>query len=85
MTLDEEKLLKNNLAKNMRYLRLRGSPRISQKTLAKKLGTTQRSISRYEQALCLPPLQILADMAAYFSLSIAELLYGSLSQDEGKV
>ena len=37
-----ENCLKQNLARNMRYLRLSRNPRISQTMLANKLGVSQR-------------------------------------------
>lgn len=73
LSIDEEKL-KENLAKNIRFLRLAHDPRITQAELAKKLGITQKSISNYEQARCLPPTYVLAAIADFFHLSLDELL-----------
>lgn len=70
---DEEKL-KVNLAENIRFLRLTHNPRITQAKLAKKLGITQKSISNYEQARCLPPTYVLAAIADLFHLSLDDLL-----------
>lgn len=45
-----------NLAENIRFLRLAHNPRInSVAEFVEKLGITQKSISNYEQARCLPP------------------------------
>lgn len=73
VVIDEENLRKN-LAANMRYLRLRNSPRISQTMLARKIGTTQKSISNYELAYCLPPAHVLAALAECFGLTMDELM-----------
>ena len=73
ISMDEERL-KMNLAKNIRFLRLTNNPRITQAELAKKLGITQKSISNYEQARCLPPTYVLAAIADLFHLSLDDLL-----------
>lgn len=78
-----EELLKNNLARNMRCLRLRRSPRMSQAMLAKKLGVTQKSITRYETAKNLPPAHILLAMADYFGFTTEELLSEKLPAKKG--
>lgn len=80
---DEEKL-KVNLAENIRFLRLTHNPRITQVELAKKLGITQKSISNYEQARCLPPTYVLAAIADLFHLSLDDLL-SPLPGKKGKV
>lgn len=71
--LSEEKL-KKNLSDNLHFLRFSRSPKISQQTLAKKIGTSQKSISRYEQGICLPPAHILNALADYFGLPVDMLL-----------
>ena len=80
---DEEKL-KVNLAENIRFLRLTHNPRITQVELAKKLGITQKSISNYEQARCLPPTYVLAAIADLFHLSLDDLL-SPLPRKKGRV
>lgn len=79
-----EQRLRNNLAKNMKYLRLIKKPRISQKALAHYTGTTQRSISRYECGEALPPLYILAGIARYFGCTMDELLQDGLPKKKGR-
>ncbi|HJC23230.1 MAG TPA: helix-turn-helix domain-containing protein [Candidatus Eisenbergiella merdavium] len=71
--LPEEKLRKN-LADNLHFLRFSRNPKISQQTLAEKIGTSQKSISRYEQGICLPPAHILTALADYFGLPVDALL-----------
>lgn len=83
ISINEEKL-KENLAKNIRFLRFTHNPRITQAELAKKLGITQKSVSNYEQARCLPPTYVLAAIADLFHLSLDELL-GPLPGTKGRI
>ena len=53
---------------------LRKEQNMTQAELAEKLGITQKSISNYEQARCLPPTYVLAAIADLFHLSLDELL-----------
>ena len=78
-----ENCLKPNLARNMRYLRLSRNPRISQTMLANKLGVSQRSISKYETAVLLPPPYVLVAMAKCFGITIDELLSETLPDKKG--
>lgn len=77
--LPEEKF-KKNLADNLHSLRYSRNPKISQKTLADKIGTSQKSISRYEQGICLPPVPVLTALADYFGLPVDALLKEPRSQ-----
>lgn len=74
MVVINEKHLKDNFAVNLRYLRLRNTPRISQAMLARIIGSSQRSISNYEKAYHLPPTHVLAALAKYFGLTMDELM-----------
>ena len=78
-----EERLKNNLAKNIRYLRLMRTPKMSQETLAKKLGETRKSITRYETAVNLPPAHVLVAMAQFFGFTTDELLADRLPEKKG--
>ena len=78
-----ENCLKQNLARNMRDLRLSRTPRISQTMLANKLGVSQRSISKYETAVLLPPPYVLVAMAKCFGITIDELLSETLPDKKG--
>lgn len=69
-----EQRLRNALASNMRYLRLLKNPHISQLALARSIGTTQKSISRYERGEAMPPLCILVAIAEYYGCTVDELL-----------
>ena len=48
MAIVDEEQLKQNLARNLKHLRISRKPYLSQQMLAKKLEVTQKSISRYE-------------------------------------
>ena len=78
MNLTNEDIIKKNFSRNIRYLRLSRTPKLSQKMLARILGVTVRSISRYESANCLPPSYVLAAMATYFGYTTEELLSDKL-------
>lgn len=80
MDYQKELQLKNCLARNLRCLRMSRSPCLSQKTLARKLGVTQKSISRYENANCLPPAHVLVALAEEFGLATDELFMENLPQ-----
>lgn len=82
MTLNEEQL-RNNLARNIRYLRLSRKPPISQGTLAKRIGIAKCSISRYESAYSLPPTYVLLALAKYFGFTTDELLSEKLPTLKG--
>lgn len=84
MEQNKEEILKANLARNMRFLRLQRKPYLSQKMLAKKLGVTQKSISRYETAHCLPPVHILMAMADMFGFTPDELFREKLPSKKGR-
>ena len=70
-----ENCLKQNLASR--------NPRISQTMLANKLGVSQRSISKYETAVLLPPPYVLVAMAKCFGITIDELLSETLPDKKG--
>lgn len=73
-----EEQMRNNLARNIRYLRLSRKPPISQSTLAKKIGIAKCTISKYETACHLPPTHVLMAMAHYFGYTTDELLSDKL-------
>jgi DNA-binding XRE family transcriptional regulator len=81
MNYQKEQQLRNCLARNLRYLRMSRSPCFSQKMLAKKLGVTQKSISRYENAKCLPPTHVFVALTEEFGLAMDELFMERLPQN----
>jgi len=78
LNLVNEEKIKRNFSRNIRYLRLSRTPKLSQQMLARILGITVRSISRYESANCLPPSYVLTAMAAYFGYTTEELFSDKL-------
>ena len=80
MDFQKEQQLRSRLAGNIRRLRMSRSPCLSQKMLAKKLGVTQKSISRYENARCLPPAHVLIALAEEFGLATDALFMERLPQ-----
>ncbi|MCM1375223.1 MAG: helix-turn-helix domain-containing protein [Lachnospiraceae bacterium] len=80
----KEDQLKQNLARNLRYLREGRKPYLSQQMLAKKLEVTQKSISRYENGISLPPAHVLVAMADLFGLTTDALFMAELPNNNQK-
>ena len=80
----KESQLKQNLARNLRYLREGRKPYLSQQMLAKKLEVTQKSISRYENSISLPPAHVLVAMADLFGLTTDALFMEELPNNNQK-
>ena len=80
----KESQLKQNLARNLRYLREGRKPYLSQQMLAKKLEVTQKSISRYENGISLPPAHVLVAMADLFGLTTDALFMEELPNNNQK-
>lgn len=57
---------------------LRKQKNMTQKELAKKLGVTDKAISRWETGRGYPDIEVLPDLAKILSVSINELLVGEL-------
>ena len=53
--------------------KLRKQRNWTQKTLAKKLGVTDGTISKYESCASSPPVEMLCSLAAIFNVSMDEL------------
>ncbi|HWT74766.1 MAG TPA: helix-turn-helix transcriptional regulator [Mobilitalea sp.] len=53
---------------------LRKQKGITQEELAQALGVTNQTISKWESAACCPDIQLLPSIAAYFDVSIDELM-----------
>ena len=80
----KEDQLKQNLARNLRYLREQRKPYLSQQMLAAKLEVTQKSISRYENAISLPPAHVLVAIADFFGLTTDALFRAELPENMNK-
>ncbi len=63
---------------------LRKQKNMTQKDLAKKLGVTDKAISRWETGRGYPDIEILPDLAKILSVSINELLNGEI-QTKGQL
>lgn len=84
MDYQKEQELRKRLAHNLRSLRMARMPALSQKRLADKLGVTQKSVSRYENAISLPPAHILVAIAELFGLTTDALFMEGLSPNTEK-
>ena len=63
---------------------LREGVTLSQAKIAAMLGTTQKSINRYENGIGLPPLRVLLWYANYFDVSM-DYIFGRTDQPQGKL
>ena len=84
MPLVDEETLKTNLARNLQYLRKKEGSALSQEVLARKIGVTCKSISRYETGICLPPCHVLAALGRYYGYTMDELLAARLPGKKGR-
>lgn len=64
------------IGKSIREFRVR--QKMSQKAFAARIGTTQQNISNYENGVVQPSVDCLAKIAKEFSVSLDELLLGTL-------
>ncbi len=53
---------------------LRKKKGLTQEELAKALGVTNQSVSKWESSICCPDIQILPELARFFEVSIDELI-----------
>lgn len=83
MAIVDEEQLKQNLARNLKHLRISRKPYLSQQMLAKKLEVTQKSISRYETGKCLPPPYLIVALAECFGTTTDALLGDKLPGKKG--
>ena len=49
---------------------------LTQKELAKKLGVSDKAISKWERGICCPDISLLKDLSSILDISINELLSG---------
>lgn len=59
----------------------RKSKKITQEKIAKKLGITCQSISKWERGVNLPDISFLKDLAKILDVSVEELLQGELNEN----
>jgi len=58
---------------------------LTQEQLAATLGLNSRSISRWENGICMPDLSILKNLAKVLNISVSELLEGRLMTKEERL
>ena len=63
-----------NVAKTI--IKLRKEKKLTQKELAKQLGLTAQSVSKWERGLCLPDIFLLPDLCKILGIEIEELITG---------
>lgn len=61
---------------------LRSERKLTQEQLAEKLGVSNRSVSRWENGVNMPDLDLLIDISKYFDVEIGELLDGERKSDD---
>ena len=64
---------------------LRKEHGLTQEQLAEKLGTTNRTVSRWETGSNLPDLDILIELSEFYQIDIKELLSGKRKEAEIKM
>ena len=64
----------NDIKLNEQIALLRHRKGITQETLARLLGVTNQTISKWESGQCFPDIQLLPQIADYFEVSVDELL-----------
>lgn len=83
---DGEMTIKMDLIKTGNFIsELRKEKGMTQAELGEKLGVTNKTVSRWETGVYMPPADILLSMSELFSVSINEILYGErLNETEFK-
>ena len=64
--------MKLSLGENMRFLRK--EKKMTQEELAEALGVSFQTVSRWETGLCYPDMEMLPDIAGFFSVTVDKLL-----------
>lgn len=72
------------LSENLRYLRRRHDPPLSQERVSRNLKISRSRYAHYELGDRSPPLEVLRDMANYFDVTMEELLSCPLWEKEGE-
>lgn len=63
-----------NFRLNEQLARLRRARGVTQEELAQALGVTNQAVSKWESAQCCPDIQLLPDIAAFFGVSVDQLM-----------
>ena len=70
------------IAENLKYLRSTRHPEYSKRELAQKLNISRSAYSRYEKGMYLPPLWVLREAAAFYGISLDDLVNEDLKRSE---
>lgn len=74
--------MSKRIAENLKYLRSTRYPNYSQREIAQKLNISRSAYSRYEKGIFLPPLWVLRVVAAFYGISIDELVNEDMKRRE---
>lgn len=75
--------VKMDIVKTAAFLKeLRKEKNWTQEELAEKIGTTNKTISRWETGIYLPPVEILQELSKIYNVSINEILSGERLNEE---
>ena len=66
---------------NSQITRLRKRMNITQYELAKAVGVTNQSVSKWESGICCPDIQLLPVLAKFFGVTIDELMGVSTTKE----
>ncbi len=61
---------------------LRNEKKLTQEQLAEKLGTSRRTVSRWETGINMPDLDLLIEMADFYAVDLRELLDGERKSEK---
>ena len=74
--------MSKRIAENLKYLRSTRYPNYSQREIAQKLNISRSAYSRYEKGIFLPPLWVLRVVAAFYGISLDELVNEDMKRRE---
>lgn len=69
---------------NQQIAKLRKERKITQEQLAKAVGVTNQSVSKWEKGICCPDIQLLPEIAEFFGVCIDEL-FGNQKVEKNQV
>ena len=73
--------MSKRIAGNLKYLRSTRYPNYSQREIAQKLNISRSAYSRYEKGIYLPPLWVLRVVAAFYGISLDELVNEDMKKE----
>lgn len=72
----------NTIKIGMFLKELRNEKNLTQEQLGEIIGTTNKTISRWENGNYMPPIEMLVELSKFYNLSINEILSGQRLNDE---